>query len=225
MQWKRALLKVLLIVIGVLLALAVNNWNTSRQERALEASVLRQLRSSIAEDLARLDSLSRMVQLRAERMDSLRVHLERGVPFGDPLDAEFGAVIRFWGIQLNRSPYEALKARGLSLVSNDSLRMRIIELYDLAYLRLEQSQADDRAVVLDVVRPYYLSHFHDIQFGDQATPHNCRAVADNPYFRNVLAYRRTSLDVNMIGPLDVAMRSIASLMEALDTATGLRGRG
>jgi hypothetical protein len=53
-KWKHVIGELLLIVVGVLLALAVNNWNTTRQTRREELSLLKQLRASLAIDLANL---------------------------------------------------------------------------------------------------------------------------------------------------------------------------
>jgi hypothetical protein len=214
------LIEVALIVVSVLLALAVNNWNANRQERRLEGRMLQQLRNSLAADLAGLKELDQSVRLRTARMESLRAHLQQGLPYADSLNANFGAVIRFWDYPLNRSPYEVLKVRGLDLVSDDSLRMRIVGLYDRVYVNVEHSEADNRNCVLEVVRPYFLQNFRDIQFGDRATPLNYAVISRDPHFRNVLDYALTCTKVNVLEPTESAIGEINNLIGALDTAIG-----
>ena len=57
---KYALGEILLVVIGILLALQVNNWNEWRIEREEEQMVLRQLRDDYQANLAQLDQKIRM---------------------------------------------------------------------------------------------------------------------------------------------------------------------
>lgn len=220
--WRHAVGEVLLVALGVLMALAVNNWNSDRQDRRLERDVLRQLRSSLNGDLTILEEVHTAATTRAHRIGALADALHSGGPPGDSADLAFGAVIRFWDIPLNRSVYEALKVRGLSLVSNDSLRLQIADVYDRVYVGLEHSQADDRSAVLDIVRPYYLRNFRGIRFGDSATPVNHAAVVADPYFRNVLEYRTASLQANTLAPTAAAARDVRALLKEIDAAIGGR---
>ncbi len=150
-------------------------------------------------------------------MNALLADLDRGVTT-DSADARFGAVLRMWELQPNRSVYEMLKAKGLDLISDDSLRFRVAALYENAYVNVDQSQADDRSVVFDLVRPYYLKHFRGIRFGESATPLNYTAVARDPYFRNLLDYRLASLRANPIKSLDAAIKQVTELIAEIDAA-------
>src|SRR6267378_4487439 len=170
--WKHVVGELLLIVVGVLLALALNNWNAGRHARQAELSFLQQMRSSLGLDLARLKEAQEGFQQREKRMESLHDHLASGLPYADSLRRDFGAVLRFQTTYLNRGPYEVLKGAGLKVISNDELRLRIVHVYDQAFADVESSQADDRNVILDVVRPYFLKAFRDIRFGETATPLN-----------------------------------------------------
>ena len=156
-RWKHAIGEIVLIVLGVLIALAVNNWNASRQQRRVELTVLAQLRAALVGDLSALRAVDDAVRVREKRIEMLLADLDRGVVTGDSADVRFGAVLRIWELRLNRSLYETLKAKGLDLISNDSLRLRVAALYDNTYVDLDQTQADDRSTVLDLVRPYYLT--------------------------------------------------------------------
>lgn len=51
--------EVLLVMIGILLALQVNNWNTDKQNRKLERNFLKNLKVDLEIDLYNLDSLSK----------------------------------------------------------------------------------------------------------------------------------------------------------------------
>jgi hypothetical protein len=217
-HWERVAGELFLIVVGVLIGLGVNNWNSRRQQRQLEITVLREFRAALASDLAALREVKAAVQLRETRMETLRTALERGVVPTASADQLFGAVLRVWELQLNRSVYETLKAKGLDLISSESVRLGIAALYENAYVNLDQSQADDRSVVFEVVRPYYLKNFRAIRFGDSATPLSYVAVTRDPYFRNLLDYRLASLRANPIKSVEVAIKRVSALTESIDAA-------
>jgi hypothetical protein len=147
----------------------------------------------------------------------LREHLRKELPYADSLDSNFGAVFRFWETNLNRGPYEVLKAKGLDLISSDSLRLQIIYVYDQSYTHLQRSEEDDRNVVLETLRPYILRAFRDIRFGENATPLNYGALVHDPYFRNLLDYRLAALRISAIGPCEAAIANVTRLLGDLDT--------
>src|SRR4029450_13260995 len=96
-RWKHAIGEIVLIVPGVLLAPAVNNWNASRQQRRVELTVLAQLRAALVGDLTALRAVDDAVRVREKRIEVLLADLERGVVAGDSADVRFGAVLRIWG--------------------------------------------------------------------------------------------------------------------------------
>ncbi len=56
-------------------------------------------------------------------------------------------IANFISIQ-NKSGYESLKAKGLEIVSNDSLRLKIISLYDVSYEIIEKLEDGPREYIL-----------------------------------------------------------------------------
>ena len=56
----------------------------------------------------------------------------------------FGAMYGLRIAPVNRSPYESLKSRGLGLVSDPALRMRIAEVYDRQYGMLDELKQTQR---------------------------------------------------------------------------------
>lgn len=219
-HWERALGELILIVVGVMIGLAVNSWNDGRKQRRLELTMLRQLRATLLADLTVLRSVDDSIRVRERRMEALRADLERGTVRHDSAETQFGAVLRLWEVRLNRSVYESLKARGLDLVSSDALRLRIAALYENGYVNVDKSEGDDRSVVFDVVRPYYLQNFRRIRFGVSATPLSYDTVIRDPYFRNVLDYRLASLWANPIQSIEATMNEISGLIANLDVEIG-----
>ena len=53
--FKYAIGEIILVVIGILIALQINNWNENRKDRLLEQALLKQLRTEFDSNLAQLD--------------------------------------------------------------------------------------------------------------------------------------------------------------------------
>jgi uncharacterized membrane protein YvbJ len=88
--------EIVLVVIGILIALSINNWNESRIDRKLETAILKQLRSEFKSNLKQLDEkigirdymMNSAIQLLANidnpyirNVDSIEMHLAKTVPY------------------------------------------------------------------------------------------------------------------------------------------------
>jgi len=215
-NWKYAAGELILIVAGILIALGLDSWHDLRVEHREEVAALREVQSKLAEDLRTLTAQLDTLRGREERIASLERHLANGGTYADTLDSYFGAVIRFHVTVLNRSAYEGLKSRGLSLISNEVLRAGLTELYDQKYLEFDNSAQDDRDVTLEVVRPYFLREFKDVRFGVTATPRDAVVVMKDPIFLNIVAYRLQSLRVNAIQTHEAISKDVDALLQALN---------
>ena len=209
---RRALGQFALIVVGVLVALWVNNWNTDRGRVRTAKVFLGSIRTALSTDLVLLQQADTGYRERERLMIALIGHIDRGDRYSDSLRPLFGAVYGLWTVPLNRAPYEALKATDLSLVTRDSLRMDLAELYERTYADLADAEATDRNAIFEVLRPYFLQSFRDIRFRESATPLRPEAVLRDPYFRNLVEYRLTVLRANQ---LSSTTRAIARVRETL----------
>jgi hypothetical protein len=215
-DWKYALRELTLIIAGILIALWVNDWNAQRHQRRAELGLLREIRASVAADLTTVQEVAEALRVSEQRTSSLRDHLRDRSPYADSLDVLFGSMYGFRLSQVNTAPYEALKARGLDLVSDDSLRMAIIRVYETGAAEIRRADEIVTNVSFDVLRPYYLARFRDIQFLEHATPLDYVAVAQDPYFHNLLDYRLTVLRRGVLSRYGGAIADMSHLIEALD---------
>lgn len=127
-----------MVVIGILIALQVNNWNENRVDREYEIQMLGEINSALEKDINYLDGLT----LRLTKMDSSIVEMKKKtsmkVDFIDSLYIRKSNEGRWYQLmtgivfQANRGPYEALKAEGLNVVRSEDLRNKLIYLYDFS---------------------------------------------------------------------------------------------
>ncbi len=154
--------EIVLVVVGILLALAINQWNNERNERALEVKILAEIRDNldfdrfeINEDITLMDSIARscdtvLVVMAGEDKPTERFAYEltklRVTPHFDP----------------NMSGYELLVSKGVELVTNDSLRKAISGLYESRYPYYARYEQERIAFVGQNIEPMLLDHVTSI---------------------------------------------------------------
>jgi hypothetical protein len=148
-----ALGEILLVVIGILIALQVNNNNETRKDRTFEYKMLTEVGNALEADMKHYIQMS-------ERMKDLRKvahffvdYMADEKPMHDTLFNKFFALNGGISIQTNEGPYSAIKAVGLDKISNDSLRNQLIRFYDFTYPKyIESLEHYDRNSVQDIDR-------------------------------------------------------------------------
>ena len=124
--------EILLVVIGILIALQINNWNEDRKLRSQELEMLYSLRVSLENDADARDNSRERNEVARNSMETIIRHMEADLPYVDSLKYHFHNITSDWGLQFDYSAYEALKANNINLISNDSLRNSIVDYYSYA---------------------------------------------------------------------------------------------
>ena len=120
--FKYAIGEIVLVVIGILIALQINNWNESRKDREQEKEFLIGLKETLNRDLERNLRSQEVNQRALKSMQIITEHLEQDLPYNDSLKHHFGTAHNFLFWDLSESVFESLEAKGLDLISNKNLR-------------------------------------------------------------------------------------------------------
>ena len=138
MNWKHFVFDLCSVFIGVWLAFSLNHWNDSRKDRHSELKTLGEIKNGLAMDLKDIEENVQGHQQGIKACSFMRrVFREQSVP-NDSFTIYYFAMLRdFISIQ-NKSGYESLKSKGLETISDDSLRVKIIALYDYHFQVIEK---------------------------------------------------------------------------------------
>ncbi|PCJ25754.1 MAG: hypothetical protein COA96_06930 [SAR86 cluster bacterium] len=134
-----ALREITLIVLGILIAFAINNWNEQRQYEKHERLLLNEIHSSLIRYRELIDNF---YTPRLELKETSIAKLTNLAGEGARIDeAEFVELIRRSRIdfifRFDTGAYDALKISGFDKLSNNALRANLIDMYDVrlpAYL-------------------------------------------------------------------------------------------
>lgn len=126
--------EIVLVVIGILIAVSINDWNEERKEAKQEIIALKNLNDDLKYNLLELRRVyaEDSVQVVNNRL-LLRFMLNPQATYHDSLQTYFGQISRYDVFSPRRMAYEALKSKGLELIQNEQLRSDIIRLYDEQY--------------------------------------------------------------------------------------------
>ena len=154
--------EIVLVVVGILIALQVNDWNQKRKTHSLEIKILREFVAGLTTDAETLEYNSYLHNRAIESCEIVLNSLNHG-EFKDSLSFHFGAVNYYTNFSSARGAYESTKSIGFAIISNTSLRNGIIDLYDKWYPILisnSNSLTDD---ISSLKRGIYQSHFNKFQ--------------------------------------------------------------
>jgi hypothetical protein len=181
--------EIILVVIGILIALQVNNWNNENAERDREINILtemiRNLNMNVNQfsvEIVRQDSIIRNI-------DVIMNQIKNNIPYHDSLGYKYASVA--WTEEFNyaNSAFETLKSTGLDLVSSDSLRENIVNTFNVRYLRLDDLVDKVGRAEYAELSTLYIRHIEFDKKG-KATINDFDILKKDKEFTNMLSGRR-----------------------------------
>jgi len=129
---KYAIGEIMLVVIGILIALSINNWKNENATRKLELSTLRELSRALSQDTIVINSYLSNLQVKRDNTKNLLEHIAIKKPYHSNLDKQFMSAYTLFGSKsFNISAFDLMKDRGMDIISNDSLRRQISSHYTI----------------------------------------------------------------------------------------------
>ncbi|WP_242130587.1 DUF6090 family protein [Aestuariivivens marinum] len=153
---KYAIGEIVLVVIGILIALQINNWNEFRIKRQKEIVNLIEIKNDLENDLNTelVPGISFYSQANKELSRLRDFYLNKATIPKDSLMKYFLNNQSEWYFILNKGAYENLKSTGIDIISNDSLRNKISSLYSNGYPELENRD--------NIIKQFYDNEFRPI---------------------------------------------------------------
>lgn len=146
--------EIVLVMIGILLALEVSNWNDDRRTAKEELALLEEMKFNLENDLKDcIWNVAKNKDIHRSNTIVLRF-LESQAPFHDSLRTHFGKILGRTTQRRNMSAYDNLKTKGMDLIQNQSLRRNITVIYSERYYYIEMKELEfDNQIQLYQVLP------------------------------------------------------------------------
>ncbi|WP_431159368.1 DUF6090 family protein [Winogradskyella poriferorum] len=165
---KYAIGEIVLLVIGILIALQINNWNAERKDRAREAVLLNQIHKDFTNSKLQLDSIIAFNTQKTEKLSNLVALMTKSrdsnliatmMQYGDDI-----AAIRTFN-PANGTVEAIINSSSFELITNDSLRGLLVAWKDV-YTDYSEEEQFALNFQTDHFFPFFRTHF------DYLNPYN-----------------------------------------------------
>ena len=152
--------EIFLIVIGILIALQINNWNERRRLQQTEISTLKELKAALEISKANLNKLLENNRRWQSYNFKIKDYLENSKPYDPSLDICFGTYYWTGKAQLTTAAYTKLKNNGLELISNEALRKDLNYTFEDFFGQIKNEHEQwDKDFLANVIYPNHVRLF------------------------------------------------------------------
>lgn len=185
--------EILLVVVGILIAVKINNNNEASKIDKLEMHTLIEIKTSLEKNLAEVNRMYTAHQEQIDIFGKLQKHLENNEPYHDSLDLYFGRFYNYYTPLFDYAPYETLKLRGVELIKNDSVKNEIINVYEKVIYRITDGLGkfeDENNAGL--IMPFFAKHFEIYNaIPSKVRPNDYNRLKHNNEYKNILSILKT----------------------------------
>ena len=187
--------EIVLIVIGILLALYLNNLSTERGIKAEQIKILKEIKSNLNSSIISFDRAIVSEKNYMAYNVMILDYLDHKKPYDTILDKAFGTY--FWTISSSAvtGAYDYLKSKGIDRITNDQLRTEISYLFESELLVLKnENEVWANNLQQNISYPFHVKHFRKY-YPDQsastdfeyARPFNYDLLLEDAYFKSINA--------------------------------------
>lgn len=155
-NWKKYSFEFLSIFIAVISAFALNNWNENRKDSISENKILIEIANGLEKDLEDIKTNVAGHNSGIYACKYFRKAFAGNSITTDSLMLNLSKLTRDYISIQNIAGYETLKSKGLELIKNDSLRLKIISLYEYDYNTLRKFEEEYYEM------QFYQNYFNEI---------------------------------------------------------------
>lgn len=131
-KWPEYLLEVIVIVIGLLIAVQINNWNSDRKQELSALANITILKNNLLEDREELNVLYQKVDSTLQFNDLLLKQIQTAIPINDYTSFYLEALVIEYNFTSNTYGFEILNNTGDLSYLDSELQVAIMKYYALA---------------------------------------------------------------------------------------------
>ena len=160
-----ALGEILLVVIGILIALQINNWNESRKETIQEQFILKRLSNDITSDLSQVSNEIALIDKNSEELKfCIDVILQKKEASISVFRDNLKSILNLNSFNQNKTTFDNIISSGqIEYIKNQNLTDSITKYYNDKYQGWDTAMLD---YTRNIIAPFMLNFDHT----PQATP-------------------------------------------------------
>ena len=215
---KYAIGEIVLVVIGILIALQINNWNEQRKNTIREKEILQDIRTSLTGDIKNqidpnLEQLSEDIQ----NMTDIITAFKNRTPLTIQLQKQFRSLMYSKSFTWEVTAYKNLENIGTNVIKNKTLKNAILRIYNTDYPGFESTLINFSENLMAFFRPEMREKFKFIydSDGNIYTPINYEALLNDIIFMNTLVTSKINFQNNFNGINDTK-KNVLEVIDMID---------
>ena len=213
---KYAIGEIILVVIGILIALQLNNLNENKKNNVFEREILSQIQENLKSDKLVLKQIE-LNFIKAIESSKKILNAEESEKTKDSIKIWLGAIIQFDRFQPLTNAYEVLKSNGLDRISNKQFRFLLGKYYDDEAIRMIKSTNDIELAFNDHWTPILFEETVEFEFKKSVELKDYSVLLKSSKERNILKLSRDNYSsglnkiksgINTIDEIENLMRTV-----------------
>ena len=183
--------EIVLVVVGILIALSINNWNEGKKSKRIETSILHELHKDFINNKLRFDGVKQIYKAGLDATEKIISF----IPF-EELEHSVDSFYKYRHIAFKTKTFEAangtvesiISSSSYTFITNDTLRNYLLSWKDV--LRDYKEEEDfGWSALEDEILPYEYTYFDKL---NELNPEN-RYPLETLRFKNLMVLRRNAL--------------------------------
>lgn len=213
--FKYAIGEIILVVIGILIALQINNWNENRKLHVEELNLLIEVKSNLEVTLNNFRDDTLFNAQNIFQLRKIEHYIAKDLPYNTELDSAFGLFGQWKSPYPITTAYTTLKTKGLDLISNTTLRNKIVNMYEFEFVVLSNDYDKGEWGNLNNFNIFLNKHIRSVNSMQSARPNDFENLKNHVEFSNILSKIIFQREFGL-KCYKTIMISIADLIDSLD---------
>jgi hypothetical protein len=208
--------EIALVVIGILIALQINNWNEWRKDRIKEQKVLEEIVVTLELNVRILNGYINNLDASNVSNEVILKGIENDLAYSDSLDLHFLKSFQQWAQSfVSKAGFEGLKNAGLELIQSDKLRVELVNLFENTYSVMRED------VEVWQIDPFIFKYMDEnfVWSSGKAYPKNYDFVMNDHYFFSIV-HRLMSQSNHLRGILESGLEETQRVLQLIKEELG-----
>ncbi len=208
--------EIVLVVIGILIALQINNWNEYKKKEQYELSLLKEMKKNLRADIRDIEINIKFNERSIKSTNIILRSFKNNIPYNDSLNKHYGKVPQVPKFLMSENAYNSMNNEGIRIIKNDSLRDAITYHYEAKTSFLKEWNNSEWNNQMQDHRTLYRKFFKKFDFWNDLVPNNYELLSKDKEYINYLNNRIGWL-IPTVRMYKGAIKSSENLISLIDT--------
>jgi hypothetical protein len=176
--------EIALVVIGILIALSINNWNERSKDRVKEKMLLLKFEKTLESNCILLNGYINRMKRGNNSTNIVLSSISNNSEYSDTLDNHFHSSRVLIPLKfISYSGYEEFKNLGFEIIDDDSLKNSIIKLYETVYPKMQEILDQFGGEFSSGLDEFVRNNFIGNNLENKDVPINYSKLINNNYYK------------------------------------------